>query len=629
MERRLAAILAADVAGYSHLTELNDEVSTETLRSYCSVLESAIAAHRGRVFSKAGDSVVAEFPSIVEAIRCAVEIQHEIADRNTSVSKERRMQFRIGVNLGDVIAEDSDVYGTGVNVAARLEQLAEPGGVCISQTVYEQVRKIVEMSFQDIGDIHLKNIEEPVRVYRILEGPLPWFRKLFSRTRGRRRLAFHAGLAVLVLSLIAAASYVAAPPAMRTAFFSHFGRLSMPERPAIAILPFSDLSATGDQQYLADGITEELTTALAKFPDLLVMARNSTLGYKDKPVDIRQVGRELHVHYVVEGTIQHADQNVRVTAQLVDAGTGSQIWADRYDRHVSNIFDIRDEITRNIAGTLMGTNGKLADAELARLSTKDPNSFTAYDYLMRGWQEWYKFTREDNLAARDFFEKARTVDPNYARAYAGLAWSYSSDYDFEWTDDSDKTLKLALDMAETAVRLDGNDYHNQWALGWACLFSRQHDKALASYQRARDLNPNDAELLAEMANLLIYTGQAGQAVNQIQEAIRLNPFHAPWYLEFLGWAYAEADMPEKAIETLEKTIGPDPNEDELWVLPSLAASYADPKIGRPDDAQKVVQQMLVLNPSVSISELQARSPYKTKDLLDRWVARMRRAGIPE
>ena len=277
----------------------------------------------------------------------------------------------------------------------------------------------------------------------------------------------------------------------------------------------------------------------------------------------------------------------------------------------------------------MGTNGKLADAEIARLSLKDPSSFTAYDYLMRGWHDWYKFTREDNLAARDYFEKARNVDPNYARAYAGLAWSYSSDYDFDWTDDRDKTLKLALSMAEKAVRLDGGDYHNQWALGWACLFSRQHDRALASYQRARELNPNDAELLAEMANLLIYIGQPVQAVNQINEAIRLNPFHATWYLEFLGWAYEEADMPEKAIETLEQTLGPNPNEEQYWVLPSLAAAYADPKIGRLADAHKVVQQILAEDPTVSISELQARSPYKTKELVDQWAARMRRAGLPE
>ena len=253
-------------------------------------------------------------------------------------------------------------------------------------------------------------------------------------------------------------------------------RLSLPEHAAIAVLPFDDMSATHDQQYLADGITEELITGLAKFPELIVMARNATFAYKDKPTDIRQVGKDLNVRYVVEGSIQRSDQNVRVTAQLIDASTGRQLWADRYDREINSIFAIRDDITRSIAGTLGGLAGKLAQAEAARLSGKNPNSFTAYDYLMRGWYEWHKFTREGNAAARDLFEQARKIDPNYARAYAGLAWTYADDYDYEWTDDYDKTLKLALENASTAVRLDPNDYQAQWALGWAYLYNRQHEQ---------------------------------------------------------------------------------------------------------------------------------------------------------
>ncbi len=360
MERRLVAILAADVAGYSHLMELDEEAATATLRTYCAVVEGAIAAHRGRVFSTAGDSIVAEFHSIVDAIRCAVEIQHELADRNAPVPEDRRMQFRIGVNVGDVIAEENHLYGTGVNVAARLEQLAEPGGVCISQTVYDQVRKIVEMSFQDIGEFRLKNIDDPVHVYRILSTPLPWFTQdVSAQTQPPAPRAWPRAVVLLLLAAITGASYLAGPSAIRSTLFGDAGVLSLPEHPAIAVLPFKDLSAKGDQQYLADGITEELTTGLAKFPDLLVMARNSTLAYKDELKDIRQVGKELNVHYVVEGTLQRADQNVRVTAQLVDASTGRQLWADRYDRQLNNIFEVRDDITRSIAGTLMGTHGKL------------------------------------------------------------------------------------------------------------------------------------------------------------------------------------------------------------------------------------------------------------------------------
>ena len=271
---------------------------------------------------------------------------------------------------------------------------------------------------------------------------------IFATDIHRRRLGVAAGVLLLLLAVAAGAFYLRQPAALWDTLLGDAGGLSLPEHASIAVLPFNDMSATHDQQYLADGITEELITGLAKFPELIVMARNATLTYKDKPTDIRQVGKDLNVRYVVEGSIQRSDQNVRVTAQLIDASTGRHLWADRYDREINNIFAIRDDITRSIAGTLGGLDGKLAQAEVARLSAKDPNSFTAYDYLMRGWYEWYKFTREGNAAARDLFEQARKIDPNYARAYAGLAWTYADDYDYEWTDDYDKTLKLALENGQ-------------------------------------------------------------------------------------------------------------------------------------------------------------------------------------
>jgi adenylate cyclase len=623
MERRLAAILAADVMGYSRHTERDEEASTATLRLYRAVVEESISAHRGHIFSSAGDGVVAEFPSIVEAIRCAVEIQNEIAERNAAVPEDERMQFRIGVNLGDVIVEDNNLYGTGVNVAVRLEQLAEPGGICISQTVYEQVRKIVEIPFQDIGDHRLKNIADPVHVYRILPSPLPWLNRFLSRMWRSPRLGAAAGVVVLLLALGAGSFYLRQPTVLWDTLFGQ----PLPEHPAVAVLPFDDMSASGDQQYLADGIAEELITGLAKFPDLVVMARNSTFAYKDKPTDIRQVGKDLNVRYVVEGSVQRSDSNVRVTAQLIDASTGSHIWADRFDQQLDNIFAIRDDITRAIAGRLGGLRGKLARAEIERLAASNPNGFSAYDAVMRGWHEFYKFASESNAAARDLFEQARKADPNYARAYAGLAWTYASDYDFEWTDDFDKSLKLALENAATAVRLDPNDYQGHWALGWARLYNREQEKALASYLRARELNPNDAEVLAEMSNLLVFIGQPQPAIDQLKEAIRLNPSHDRWYTEYLGWAYEHAGMPKEAIETLEPVIDQPPTEEQLWLLPTLAAAYAAD--GRRDDAQKVVKQILSLDPEYSVADVVSRLPYKTKEQKDRFVSELREVGLPE
>ena len=407
--------------------------------------------------------------------------------------------------------------------------------------------------------------------------------------------------------------------------------LSLLEHAAIAVLPFNDMSATHDQQYLADGITEELITGLAKIPELIVIARNSTFTYKDKPTDIRQVGKDLNVRYVLEGSTQRADQNVRVTAQLIDTTTGHQIWADRYDRQFDNIFAIRDDITRSIAGTLGGKAGKLAQAEAVRVSGKNPNSFTAYDYVMKGWYAYNKFTREDNAAARDLFEQARKIDPNYARAYAGLAWTYHNDYDFEWTDDDEKTLKLELEYATTAVRLDPNDNQAQWALGWSYLYNnRQYDQAMAHYLRARKLNPNDAEVLAEMGSLLIYIGQPKQAIDQEKEAIQLNPNHHNWYLHYMGWAYEEAGMPKEAIEIFEQAIDlQNPDEEQLWYLPTIAAAYAHPTVGRMDDARKVVKTVLSREPDFSISKKVSRYPYKTKELADRYANALRRAGLPE
>ncbi len=627
MQRRLAAILAADVEGYSRHTERDEEGSTATLRAYCALEEEAISAHRGHIFSRAGDGVVAEFPSIVEAIRCAVEIQNEINERNEAAPEGSRMQFRIGVNLGDVIAEDDNLYGTGVNIAVRLEQLAEPGGIYLSQTAYDQVRKILEIPFEDVGARRLKNITEPVHVYRIRPTPLPWLRTLLPSTPvGRRRLSVAAGALLLLLAAAAGSFYLRQPTALWVALLGNAGALA--ENPSIAVLPFDDISPTHDQQYLADGITEELIAGLAKFPDFVVMARNSTFAYKGKPTDVREVGKDLNVRYVVEGSVQRADQSVRVTAQLIDTATGRQIWADRYDRQVDNIFAIRDDITRSIAGTLGSIAGIVALAEAERVSAKNPNSFTAYDYLMKGWYAYNKFTREDNAAAREFFEQARKIDPSYARAYAGLSWTYELDYDFEWTDDDEKTLSLALEDASTAVRLDPNDIQAQWGLGWAYLYKRQYENAMVHYLRARKLNPNDAEVMAEMGNLLIYMGQPKRAIDQMKEAIRLNPNHYEWYVYYVGWASEEAGMPEEAIKIFEQAIDlENPNEEQLWYLPTIAAAYAE--VGRMDDARRVVKTILSRQPDFSITKKVSRYPYKTKALADRYANALRRAGLPD
>src|SRR5262245_55225645 len=419
MERRLAAILAADVKGYSHLTELNEEASTAMLRMYRAVVEASISAHGGRIFSSAGDGVVAEFPSPVEAIRCGVEIQNEIAARNAAVPEDGRMQFRIGVNLGDVIAEENNLYGTGVNVAVRLEQLAEPGGICISQTVYDQVRKIVEVPFEDIGERRLKNITEPVHVYRILPSPLPWLKRLISHANIRRqRLDIAAGVLLLLLAVAGGAFYLRQPAALWEVLLS---KGATPENAAIAVLPFDNIGNDPRWERFADGITEDIITDLSHSKDLIVIARNSTEVYKGKPVDIRQIGRDLGVKYVLEGSIQSDGERIRVTAQLIQADSGSNIWSERYDRPVNDLFAVQNDVTQGIAATLGGYEGVVADAERSLIRRKPPANLTAFDFYLLGMEAKHRVTKESLIEAEGLFRRALLIDPQLARAYVGLA----------------------------------------------------------------------------------------------------------------------------------------------------------------------------------------------------------------
>lgn len=632
MERRLAAILAADVQGYSRHTERNEESSTTTLRVYRGVVEEAIAAHKGRVFSSAGDGLVAEFPSIVEAIRCALAIQKGISERNAEVPKDEQMRFRIGVNLGDVIVEGNNLYGTGVNVAVRLEQMAEPGGILISQTVYEQVRKIVEIPFEDIGERRLKNISEPIRVYRVHPGPLPWTKRWLSRSRLRRQAGAIAGILFLLLFLVAAGALYWRDPAAPLSLLDALRGPWLPDKASVAVMPFENLGGP-DEQHLADGVTEEVITGLSKFPDLAVKSRMSSFNYAAAAAvpgasTSGDIGKDLNVRYVLNASITRLPDTVRVSAQLVDARTGEVRWAETFSRQLNEIFAIRDDITNTIAAKLGGLRGELAEAERALLARKDPTSFTAYDHVLQGWAKWYEFTGESNAAARSLFELAAKIDPNYARAYAGLAWTYSLDHDFGWTDDYKQAVKKAMENATKAVSLDGDDYQAHWALGWAQLHTRQYEKAIMSYARARELNPHDPEVLAEMANLTICVGEPDKAVAQLEEAIRLTPFHDDWYLEYLGWAYEEAGRPVEAIETLEKVVDlEEPIEAQRWVMPSLAAAYAE--VGRTADAQKVVEIINSFNLPHPISYVLARTPYRSKEKAERYVSAVRKAGLSE
>jgi TolB-like protein/class 3 adenylate cyclase len=526
MERRLAAILAADVAGYSRHTERNEEASTATLSVHRAVVEESIAAHKGHIFTRAGDGVVAEFPSVVEALRCAIEIQKEIGVRNASVPETERMQFRIGVNLGDVISEDNNYYGTGVNVAARLEQLAEPGGICISQTVFDQVRKIVEIPFQDIGERRLKNITDPVHVYRVLPAPLPWYHRLLSHSKVRlRRPEFAALIFLLILAVVGGASYYLRQPAVLWSTLLSDSTKSA----AIAVLPFRNLG--GDDAF-SDGLTEDIMTGIARSNrDLPVLARATAFKYKGKDIDVRDLGRELGVRYVLEGSVKRSGDDVRVNANLADAQTGNTIWSQQFDRKMTDIdFLVQDKIVGRIVAKIAGGYGVIEATEVRSAKRKSPEQVTAYDLFQRAhaMMQW-DWTPENFDAARAALKEAIAKDPSDPKArrewawFSVLGWVFGVDY-------PPVPQKEIVAQAIKAVQLDPADARAHMVAAFAYFFTKQLDLFEYEAQQALALAPYDAELQAMLGALVANMGQWQRGVALVERANALNSDAAQgWY----------------------------------------------------------------------------------------------------
>jgi class 3 adenylate cyclase/TolB-like protein/tetratricopeptide (TPR) repeat protein len=544
MERRLTAILAADVADYSRHTERNEEASTAKLSVYRAVVEESIAAHKGHIFTRAGDGVVAEFPSVVEAIRCAIEIQNEIGVRNASVPETERMQFRIGVNLGDVISEDNNWYGTGVNVAARLEQLAEPGGICISQTVYDQVRKIVEIPFQDIGEHRLKNIADPVHVYRVLPTPLPWYHRLLSHSKVRlRRPEFAALIFLLILAVAGGASYYLRQPAV---FWSTLLSDST-KRAAIAVLPFRNLG--GNDDAFSDGLTEDIMTGIARSNrDLPVLARATAFKYRGKEIDVRDLGRELGVRYVLEGSVKRSGDDVRVNANLADAQTGITIWSQQIDRKMTDIdFLVQDKIVGRIVAKIAGGYGVIEATEVRSARRKSPEQLAAYDLFQRAHaiMQW-DWTPENFGAARAALKEAIAKDPSDPKArrewawFSVLGWVFGVDY-------PPVPQKEIITQAIKAVQLDPADARAHMVAAFAYFFTKQLDLFEYEAEQALTLAPYDAEIQAMLGALIANMGQWQRGVALVEKANALNSdaaqgwYHSTMYLnDYLNGDYKSA-----------------------------------------------------------------------------------------
>jgi TolB-like protein/class 3 adenylate cyclase/cytochrome c-type biogenesis protein CcmH/NrfG len=591
MERKLTAILSADVKGYSRLMGEDEEATIRTLTAYREVMTTLIGRHRGRVVDSPGDNLLAEFASVVNAVQGAVEIQRELELRNADLPHDRRMEFRIGINLGDVIVEGERIYGDGVNIAARLEGLAEPGGICISGTVYDQVETKLALQYEYLGAQVVKNITKPVPMYRVRLAPEKATHEAASPLRPR-----HLEITV-----------------------GHAKTIALPDKPSIAVLPFANMSSDPEQEYFSDGITEDLITDLSKLSGLFVISRNSVFLYKGRAVKPEQVSQELGVRYVLEGSIRKADKRVRITAQLIDATTGYHVWADRYDRDLQDIFALQDEVTQKI---VMALEVKLTPGEQERLGQPLTNNLEAYDCYLRGLEYQFRFTKEANVQARQMYAKAVELDPQFAAGYACLGFAYFDQWSLGWSQDP-QTLEQAFTLAQQAIAVDHLLPDGHRLLGIVYVWKKQHELAIAEARRALDLNPNHADGYVALGDILNWAGRAEETVPLVEKAMRLNPQYPVWYLWDLGHAYYLTGRYKEAIATFKRVLTRSP--DFMPAHAYLAAIHSES--GREEDAQSEGAEFLRLSPQLSLDVLRQRLPYKDPEVLERVLTAAHKAGL--
>jgi TolB-like protein/class 3 adenylate cyclase len=610
--RKLAAILSADAVGYSRLMAADEAATVETLKSYRDIIVRLVVRRGGRVVNAPGDALLAEFPSAVEAVQAAIEIQQSVEGHNIELEADRRMQFRIGVNLGDVIEEsDGTIYGDGVNIAARLEALAEGGGVCISSTVYDAVEGKLALGFDFLGEHQVKNIAKPVRVYRVHAESKP----PSARTRPKRRMQWQTAvpaLALILLLLGAAGAWRWSSPSVSP----------LSEKASIAVLPFDNIGGDSKWDRFADGITEDIITDLSHSKDLVVIARNSTEVYKGKPIDIRQIGRDLNVKYVLEGSVQSLGERIRVTAQLIEAASGSHIWSERYDRPLDDLFAVQNDVTQRIAATLTGYEGAVAEAERSLVRRKPPSDLTAYEYYLLGMEAKHKVTKEGLNEAEGLFRKALEIDPQLARAYVGLVDVQFYLIDLGLAPSVEEALSKMMDAGEKAVELDPDDGKTHLALGIAYAYHGKPQQALAEFDRAETLSPSDADLLLVIAWSIPAFGESGRAVSLAEQSLKLNPHYPDWYNQGLSYVFFFGEQYDKSVKY------------RLLVKEPLALDYAFlamayAYLGRTTDAETAAANVKKLDPNwIAELYLSDGGGYAEKEA-ELFVTGARKAGLPD
>jgi len=579
VERRLAAILAADVAGYSRLMG-NDEEGTLTALKSCrrELIDPKLTEHRGRIVKTTGDGVLVEFASAVGAVRCAMEIQRGMAERNADIPDDRRVVFRIGINVGDIIIDENDIYGDGVNIAARLESLARPGEICLSENTYTQIKGKLPINLSDTGLQQLKNIEQPVRVYNVQ----------FENAPTRQTL-------------------------------------SLPDRPSIAVLPFQNMSGDPEQEYFADGMVEDIITSLSRIKWLFVIARNSTFTYKGRAVDLKQVGRELGVRYVLEGSVRKAGTRVRITGQLVEASTGAHLWADRFDGALEDVFELQDHVTSSVVAAIAP---KLEQAEIERSKRKPTNNLDAYDYYLRGVDNLYSQTLESTGEALRLFHKAIELDPKFASAYAMAAFCYSQRKAFGWVANRSLDIAEAAPLARRAMELTRDDALAISRAGMVLAYVvEDFDSGALLLERARTLNPNLSAVWHASGWLKVWVGEPETAIENLERFVRISPLDPLLHSvrSAIAFAHVFAGRFTEAISFAEKALGDSPNSHQALRAVALSCAWA----GRSEQAHKAIDRLLKIDPTLRISNLVNVTPLQRPEDIERYQEGMRKAGLPE
>jgi TolB-like protein/class 3 adenylate cyclase len=582
VERRLAAILAADVAGYSRLMGLDEAGTLARLKALRrELIDPQVAEHKGRVVKTTGDGILIEFPSVVEAVACALAVQGGMALHNASTAQDRRIEFRVGINTGDVIVEDGDIHGNGVNVAARLEALAEPGGICVSAIVHDQVRGRLDCAFDDIGEQSLKNIARPVRVYRVgssVSGPTSPHPNPPPAQAGEGSASAQVGAAE-------------PPPA-----------LALPDKPSIAVLPFQNMSGDPEQEYFVDGMVEEIITALSRIHWLFVIARNSTFTYKGRAVDVKEVGRELGVRYVLEGSVRKAGTQVRITGQLIDALTGTHLWADRFDGSLADVFDLQDKVAVSVAGVI---EPELQAAEMRRSAARPTTDLTAYDLYLRALSTFFPIMKERIFAALDLLEQAIAIDPDYGPALSWAAICHLRAVADGWTDDAATSRRTGIDLARRALEVGG---HDPGVLAYSAVvlayFGEDVGAMIGVVERALALNPSYARGWYLSGVLRLWAGQSDLAIEHVETALRLSPRErAGETLGLMGTAHFFKRRFDEAAARLLLSIQDQPGSPVSYRF--LAACYAH--MGNLDEARAIVAQLRAITPLVVPSQLPWRN----------------------